>query len=234
MSILLNTPGSNIYISKKNSTFANALKDHVPNAIFLSVFQCGSRKTFIGSDGKTHQQEHRCQRRLCPFCASSRKRKMFNSFGHLVDRNLSYMFLTGVHKDVNVLTRNEVESLGRETRNLFRSQAMSWAPGGIRALEFGHNASAAKKWRLHFHALLPIKVPFSNARKAKESIKTYWENRNEGDLESPISGVPQINYRRLKYLGKGNNNQGIPQADLEELYLATNGKHLINRFGSWL
>ncbi len=141
---LLLSPGSVIYISRENSTLANALKAYVPNAVFLSVSQCGSRKTFIGSDGKTHRQEHRCQRRLCPFCASSRKRKMFKAFGHLIDRNLSYMFLTGVHKDVNVLTRNEVESLGRAARSLFRSQTMSWVPGGIRALEFGHNASAAK------------------------------------------------------------------------------------------
>jgi len=234
MALLLNTPNSRITKSAKNKVLAEALRPHVSQARFKSIEMCGSRKTFTGSDGITHQQEHRCKYRLCPYCAASRKRKMLNGNRGRLDRSLRYMFLTGTHKDLKAITEADIGCLRKAANSLFRSKSMSWVAGGIKAHEVSYDGSRAEKWRLHFHALVPITTSFSNERKVRDSINEYWKSRNAGAMHIGISGDYQTNCTRLRYLGKVNDNKGILKDDLEELYLATDRKQLINRFGSWL
>lgn len=234
MTILLSTPNSVIKKSTKNKVLASALSLHVSQNRFRSIEMCGSRKTFIGSNGEKYRQEHRCKYRLCPYCAASRKRKILNNNRARLNRSLRYMFLTGTYKDLRTITIADIGSLRKATNSLFRSKSMDWVIGGIRALEVSYDKSKAKKWRLHFHALAPITTPFSNERKVRDSINEYWKSRNTGAMHIGISGDYQTNCTRLRYLGKVNDNKCILKDDLEELYLATDRKQLINRFGSWL
>jgi len=234
MTLLLNTPSSRITKSAKNKVLAEALRTYVTQDRFQSIEMCGSRKTFTGSDGQIHRQEHRCNYRLCPYCAASRKRRMLNGHRERLDRNLRYMFLTGIHKDLKAIAEADIGCLRVAVNSLFRSKSMNWAEGGMKALEVSYDGTRAEKWRLHFHALVPISTPFSNERKVRDSINEYWKTRNAGAMHIGISGVYGTNCTRLRYLGKVNANKGIPKDDLRELYLATDRKQLINRFGSWL
>lgn len=233
MSFLLSTPSSVIKSTSKNKVLAEALRPHVSKDRFLSIGICGSRKFFVGSDGVVHRQQHRCQYRLCAYCAASRKRKMLNANRGQLKRNLRHMFLTGIHKDVKTLSVADLGNLRDASNALFRSKSMNWMTGGIRALEVSYEGSKEKKWRLHFHALIPITTPFSNERKVRDSINAFWKNENVGAMHIGLSGIYQTNCTRLRYLGKVNDNKAIPMADLRELYQATNQKQLINKFGSW-
>ena len=61
-----------------------------------------------------------------------------------------------------------------------------------------------------------------------------WREKSLDDLHISISGNKHDNKRRLKYLSKGNAHASIPSGDLEKLYLATEGRQLVNKFGNWL
>ena len=143
------------------------------------------------------------------------------------------MFITAVHANVSTITKKDVVGLHKAYRAFMLSKAMGWATGGIRSLEFGYDGQKKLPWRLHIHILIPITVPFSNIRKVKDEMHATWKKNNVDDLNISVKGGKYIHQHRLKYVGKGNDNPDIPAKQLEQLYLATKGRQLVNKFGSW-
>ena len=144
------------------------------------------------------------------------------------------MFITAVHANVDIITRGDVEGLYQSYRAFMLSKAMGWATGGIRSLEFGYDGQKELPWRLHIHILIPITVQFSSIRKVKDAMNATWRINNVDDLHSSVDVSEFGPQNRLKYVGKGNDNPEIPAKQLEQLYLATEGRQLVNKFGSWL
>jgi hypothetical protein len=144
------------------------------------------------------------------------------------------MFVTAVHENIDEITPQSFQSLKRAVKAFMRSKAMSWAEGGIYSLEFGYHPTKEKRWRMHFHLLTPIPSMITNIRKLKDAMHATWRKSNVDNMHIAISENRYDTEHRLKYLSKGNADPCISSGDLEKLYLATEGRQLINKFGNWL
>ncbi len=139
-----------------------------------------------------------------------------------------------MHENVGSITKDAVDSLRKAANAFLDSKAMSWATGGIRSLEFGYDASKELPWRLHIHMLIPIVDAFDNIRAVKDAMHEAWRRHSVDDMHIVVESNKYDIDRYLKYVGKGNTNPDIPSDQLEALYLATQNRQLINKFGSWL
>ena len=220
--------------SSLNTELASAIRTHVGDKSADKILACGTPREDTATDGTVYQNHDRCGHRLCALCVDSRKRKRFRDDGHRIAPGLEYMFITAVQADIAEITGDAVNSLRKAAVQFRQCKAMAWATGGVFSLEFGYDASKELRWRMHIHMLIPIAKPFRNVAKAKRRIRSAWPNKADMAVVISITDKPKRIEHRLKYVGKGNKNPDIPADQLEALYLATEGRQLINKFGSWL
>ena len=240
---LLNKSIHNLHVINSSSSFQpapsqvnlkKALRSYLMPYRLEEILNCGTPKEYIDANESMRAQESRCKHRLCPLCAEYRKRSRWRKDGHRVNENAQYMFITGVHGNIDEITPQSFQDLKLAVKIFMRSKAMRWVEEGIYSLEFGFDPYKESRWRMHFHLLAPIPTTIKNIRALKDAMHVTWREKSLDDLHISISGNKHDNKRRLKYLSKGNAHASIPSGDLEKLYLATEGRQLVNKFGNWL
>jgi hypothetical protein len=231
---IIDTIKSQTDFSSSNTELASAIRFHISDKRADQISACGTPKPYEADDGTIYPNHDRCKHRLCALCVDKRKLKRFRLDGHLIVDGLEYMFITAVHENIDTITSDSVDSLRKAANAFLDSKAMSWATGGIGSLEFGYEGSKELPWRLHIHLLIPIVEPFTNIRAVKDAMHATWRRHSVDDMHIAVESNNYDIDRRLKYVGKGNDNPDIPADQLEALYLATENRQLINKFGSWL